>query len=56
VEDLFPLIEPVEENVGHGIIGEDLAPLAADAFCGDPRRLPPIGARTRALPSQEVPK
>jgi hypothetical protein len=39
VEDLGPLGEPIEDGVGHGVIGEDLVPLAEDPVRGDHRRL-----------------
>jgi hypothetical protein len=35
VEDLGPLGEPVQDGVGHGVIGEDLIPLAEGAVRGD---------------------
>lgn len=42
VEDLRPLGQPVEDRVGHGIVVEDLVPLAEDPIRCDHRRPAPI--------------
>ena len=44
VEHLGPLGEPVQDGVGHGVVGEDLVPLPERPVRGDHRRLPPVMA------------
>jgi len=42
VEHLSPLGQPVQDGVGHGVIGEDLVPLPERAIRGDHGRLLPV--------------
>ena len=52
MEDLGSLGEPVEDGVGHGIVGEDLVPLPEHPVGRDDRRLLPVVAVREHLEEQ----